>query len=656
MKKYLKYMILLLVAGRVMAAVLSLLPTEQVKELGAAEGAADLRADLSAGKIVQVTSGWESYPGQLYAPADFAAERTGDPIVWENKYGEGQSVGTHRMTLLLPPGEIAAVSFRSVDYATKVYLDGKLVGETGVVGTAKESTTPQVNNCDFIFLPQTEKTEIILQYANFHHRRGGHPPELTVGSPAGLMYLAQKSTFAQVIVVGVLFTAFLYHLSMFLLYGGRRTFLYFALCCLAFAIRAFLPLFTIFVRSYDWMLMIRLEYLDMFAGAALLMLFFHSLFPELLSKRILRTVAALLVIYCVVVVFTEPVFFSRLLTIIQPLCLLAVGYITIKLLLGVKKGGLTVFLAFAGIALFLAAAVNDVLLLNKLPSLAMHLMPAGIVIFTLAYMVILSMEFAEKERQLEAAKINQEKMLAEKAVLEQMSRLKNEFLSNVSHELKTPLTVVSNYAQLSGRQLTLDKDKDEVSGNLRKIQAEADRLALMVGQLLDITRIEEGRIQWNKSAVDIADVLGRTVATHFPMLDQNNNRLEIRADEKMPPVYADDNKIIQVLVNLIANALRYTRNGTITVAAELSAEPGFITVTVWDTGDGIDPEFLPLIFERFQTGESRTDAGTGLGLFITRKIVEEHGGRIWAESKQNRGTVIRFTLPLYARGGENEKQ
>jgi len=283
-------------------------------------------------------------------------------------------------------------------------------------------------------------------------------------------------------------------------------------------------------------------------------------------------------------------------------------------------------------------------------------MPAGIVIFTLAYMVILSMEFAENERQLEAAKINQEKMLAEKAVLEQMSRLKNEFLSNVSHELKTPLTVVSNYAQLSGRQLELDKDKDEVSGNLHKIQAEADRLALMVGQLLDVTRIEEGRIQWNKSALDMTDILKRTVATHFPVLDQNNNRLEIQADEKMPPVYADDNKIIQVLVNLIANSLRYTRDGMITIGAELSKEPGFVTVTVCDTGDGIDPEFLPHIFERFQTGESRTDAGTGLGLFISKKIIEEHGGRIWAESERNRGTAIHFTLPVYAGNGEKEKQ
>ncbi|MDR1131924.1 MAG: sensor histidine kinase [Oscillospiraceae bacterium] len=616
--------------------------------IAAADGTADLQAAVSGGQIVAVTSGWRSYPGKLYAPEDFAAGTVSAPVQWENKYGEGESVGSHRMILLLPAGETTAIRFRSVDYATKVYINGAFAGEVGTVGATKEETTPRVSDCYFVVTPETAETEIIIQYANFHHRRGGYPPELTVGAPAALTRLSQKDTGAQVMVAGLLFTAFLYHLAMFLLYGERRTFLYFAMCCLTFAIRAMLPLFIVFIPDYNWPLMIRIEYIDMFSGAALFILFSRNMFPELFSKRILWTGAAVLAAYNIIVIFTAPALFSRLLVIIQPLCLIIVGYITVRLGLALRKGGLTVFLAFAGIALFLVAAVNDVLYLNKLPNVGENLMPVSISVMTLAYMMILSIEFAENERRLEAEAgrlsmemaMKEQALAADNAALDRLSRMKTELITTVSHETKTPLAVLSVYAELIAKELRRKGVDEQAAKDLDTIMEETQRISRLMDELQDHIRKQDGRLL--KTRLDLNELINGVVRLYTPIMARKNNKLTIHIFGDLPDSYACSGEITQVLFNLLQNAHNHSESGKIDIAA--APEKDGIVVTVSDTGGGIPPELLPHLFER---GESGDENGTGLGLYICKEIIDRHGGVIDIESEPGRGTAVRFTLPAW---------
>lgn len=233
-------------------------------------------------------------------------------------------------------------------------------------------------------------------------------------------------------------------------------------------------------------------------------------------------------------------------------------------------------------------------------------------------------------------------VVSEHDMLVEINEMKTTFLSDASHELKTPLAAMSGYAQNAEYELT-NGSTDSVMEKLKRISSEANRMALMVTQILDVTRIEEGRLVLDPTPCDLDQLVRETVETYFAVLNKNNNRLALRIPLELPKVKADSARMQRVFVNLISNALKHTRNGTILIKAE--DEGAKIKVTVKDTGCGISPEDLPHIWERYYKGK-RSETGTGLGLFICKFIIESHGGKIWVESEENKGTSFMFTLPV----------
>lgn len=248
-----------------------------------------------------------------------------------------------------------------------------------------------------------------------------------------------------------------------------------------------------------------------------------------------------------------------------------------------------------------------------------------------------------QQKELEKAR---KMLLEENAALEHLNQLKTEFLGNVSHELKTPLTVVSGYAQTSEMQLYGQQENEAVINKMKLISSEAERLALMVGQILDLTRIEEGRMILDRKPCRIDEIIQIAVDTHFPILNKNNNRLILKIDSGLPKIYADESRIVQVIVNLVANAIRFTNSGTITIFAVYKGN--YVEVSVCDTGMGIESDRLSVIFERYnQSAKNKgIDTGTGLGLYICKHIIEEHGGTITVESELEKGSIFRFIVPV----------
>jgi signal transduction histidine kinase len=271
---------------------------------------------------------------------------------------------------------------------------------------------------------------------------------------------------------------------------------------------------------------------------------------------------------------------------------------------------------------------------------------------------------------------------AQQKELLRLDKMKTEFLGNISHELKTPLAVMSGHAQTAQTRLKALPESEETLALAEKmtiIVSAADALSRMVEQVLNVTKIDEGRMVWDFRPCRIGEIIRHAVRSHFSVLNKNKNELLIHDDPELPEIFADAHAIEQVMINLIANAARHTQRGTITITAErlnsggktLTAADGDsevvvteadgndgvlvtatdngggIAVTVADTGTGILPERLPHIFERYnrpdQPGE--TDTGTGLGLYVCKQIIEAHGGEISAESEAGKGTAIRFTLP-----------
>ncbi len=253
-------------------------------------------------------------------------------------------------------------------------------------------------------------------------------------------------------------------------------------------------------------------------------------------------------------------------------------------------------------------------------------------------------------RYIQMYQYNQRQLAEKNESLKALDTMKTEFLSNISHELKTPLTVISSYAQLTGKSLASQPASEGLQRNMRLIESEADRLSLMVSQILDVTRIEEGRLPMRMHPCALAELAQKTLDIYYPAFGKNRNRLVLDAPAEELRVFCDPGRITQVLVNLIGNAVQHTQNGVITV--RVAANPPFAAVEVADTGTGMRADQIARLFERYYTSAADEETGTGkntgtgLGLFICRHIIEEHGGAITVESETGKGTCVRFTLPL----------
>ncbi len=222
--------------------------------------------------------------------------------------------------------------------------------------------------------------------------------------------------------------------------------------------------------------------------------------------------------------------------------------------------------------------------------------------------------------------------------------MKSQLLSTVSHELRTPLASIKGFATTLLRQ---DVKWDEATQRdfLRIIEEEADRLTEIIDNLLDMSQIEAGALRVAKEPVllrqlirEVVDEMRMRTEAHYFVVD---------LPSEMPRVLADPRRIRQVLTNLIGNAIKYSKRGQITVACEV--EDGHVTVSVSDQGDGIPAQYLDKVFERFfqiDGATTRRVGGSGLGLSISRSIVEAHNGKMWVESIQGQGSTFRFTLPL----------
>jgi two-component system sensor histidine kinase GlrK len=231
--------------------------------------------------------------------------------------------------------------------------------------------------------------------------------------------------------------------------------------------------------------------------------------------------------------------------------------------------------------------------------------------------------------------------------LKEIDRIKSDFFSLMSHELRTPLTSIKEGSSLLAENLKNTGLTENQHKLLAIISEESARLIKLVNALLDLAKMEAGMMSYNFVKADIADLITRAVREIEPLAVTKNIRVAIKAETGPVPVRADHERILQVLRNLIGNAIKFTpANGTVSVSAQ-PVKHG-VKIAVADTGTGIARESLDTIFDKFQQGAARRPnkiKGTGLGLSIVKHIVESHGGKVWAESTLGKGSTFIFVLP-----------
>jgi len=249
---------------------------------------------------------------------------------------------------------------------------------------------------------------------------------------------------------------------------------------------------------------------------------------------------------------------------------------------------------------------------------------------------------------------------------EKANEAKSAFLSTVSHELRTPLTSVLGFAKIIRKRLEekifpivdkkdpkTEKTIGQISENLHVVISEGERLTHLINDVLDLAKIEAGKMEWNQESVSMSEVAERAIAATTSLFDQKALKLVKNIDIDLPAITGDRDKLIQVIINLISNSVKFTDKGS--VACTVSQQKDEIVVSISDTGIGIAPGDFGAVFEQFKQvgGDTLTDKpkGTGLGLPICKEIVEHHGGRIWLESEVGKGSTFSFALPITKTNG-----
>ena len=257
-----------------------------------------------------------------------------------------------------------------------------------------------------------------------------------------------------------------------------------------------------------------------------------------------------------------------------------------------------------------------------------------------------SKELESKQHELEAA--TAELRLANER-LRELDRMKDDFISTVTHELRTPLTSVRALSEMLH-----DDPRMELADRKRFlgiIVSETERLTRLINQILDMAKLESGRAEWTSSAVDIGQVVREAMDSLGQLFREKAVALVGDIPAQGPIVQADRDRLTQVMVNLLSNAVKFVPGGSGRVVVRVTAEDRLVRVLVADNGPGLTREECSVIFEKFrQGGNTMTDKpkGTGLGLPISRQIVEYFGGNLWVESEPGAGANFIFTVPLPA--------
>lgn len=599
------------------------------------------------------------YSGAFYTSEDFAAGMVSQEGV---RYrDEGESLGDHgtlRLELKLPPGEVYTITAGSVSYAQRLFINGKECALIGETGASIETISPMSKRYIEDFLSEGDITEIVIHYSAFVHADAGGLYSMELGLLRNVARAEQVKTFQGAANTATLLTAMLFFFGLFLFFPGSRSLLWFTLACGCIALRGLLTgdkTLMLLLPELNWYAAIRMEYLTTCGMALFSVLYVNSLFPGAASKWAVRMFVASCVAEIIFISVTQTFVFTRYAVIITGVCAAFGGYLLISIAVCALRKKLTSPLSgMERLVLLFGTGVYGALSIigawtHQTASLLLGLdyPQVGMTVFLFINILALTLGFSRTQRELDQALKNERELEKNNQLLTRLDRIKSNFLSDITHELKTPLAGISGLAQYTRAQLRQGLADGETDENLGEIIGESMRLAELVDRVLELSVEKEERASFSR--VSIGSLFHRVRAVSAPILSRNENYMTVRADEDIAPLYGDEDMLLQVLLNLITNANRHSKGQEILLMA--TAKGTMAEIRIADRGDGIPKEILPFIFIRGESG----DGGSGLGLAICKEVVESHGGAIDLLSEEGNGTSVWFTIP-FAKEQSNEQK
>jgi two-component system, sensor histidine kinase ChiS len=621
-------------------------------QLLAKEGTLDLiNWDFKKDGVANLDGEWEFYWNQLLTYEDF---QNGNPIkpdgyfkvpsVWTNYTLNGLKIpengyATYRLKVKTNNMDILkGLKILTSSTSYKLMINNKVVAESGVVGKNQESSKPEFRPQAVCFESSTNDFEIIIQISNYVYSRGGMWHSIYMGNDNDIRKLKEFDSGKAMFMFGVAMIMSLYHITLFLLRKRDKSALYFGLLLLVVAIRITITgeyLILNFISSASVKWMVTVEYMTMYWGLIMTIAFVHEIYPKEVSAKVMKITMYIGVIFSIFTIFTPISIFTKYLILYEVLIILMYSYIFFSIIQAfIKKREGAILLLIEAI-IVLPAFISDVLYhWNKIQDKYGPSMEIAV------FMVIFIQSYILAER-FSLAFENVEK-LSDKLI--SMDKLKDEFLANTSHELRTPLNGVINITDslLKGIAGNLNLTQEE---NLQVILASSRRLYNLISDIMDISNLEHNELKIYPKPIDIRMIAEKVIFALEYLKGGKNIVFENYIPKNIPLVFCDEERMGQIFYNLLENALKFTEEGYIKVSANFSNN--IATIVIEDTGVGIKENNLEGIFNSFgQINERKNYEGTGIGLSITKQLIELQGGNIYVKSEYGKGSSFFFTLQL----------
>ncbi|MBO9606851.1 MAG: response regulator [Paenibacillaceae bacterium] len=610
---------------------------------------------------VKLEGQWEFYWQRQLMFADFRNGRGPQPDRYAEVPNEwngykvngaklaGSGYATYRLQIKLQaPVKELALKVLPLATAYRVYANDRLLVSNGQAGTTSADFEAYGKPQTIVFEPPGDSFALIVHVSNFDYVKGGLSRNLLLGSPDAMQAYNQGLAYKDFFLAGCLMMAVFYSIGSYALNREEKISLYFGLVCLVFLCR--IPLTSSYF-IYEWMPTATIQltewinyvtyHLDILFYALMIREFFPSLFARRVSRTLVVGTAVLMVLLAVLPLRIYSEFY--LVSDVLGFAALAYPYYVI-VKAAVKKLRYS-WLVFFGNGLLLTLVVLDVANTELNRYEMGYFSNYGIIVFTFIYTFILARRFAQSFKETKTLSLQ----------LLELDKLKDEFLANTSHELRTPLQGIVSISEslIDGVEGPLTERQ---ARNLDLVVASGKRLTQLIHDILDLSRLKHGDIHLTKRHVRIEPLVDFVMA----VCQQTHASKPIVWKRDIPPelpaVWADENRLVQILFNLAGNAVKFTERGEVKVSVSAKPETGTVEIDVTDTGIGIAPDRMDMIFYPFTQADAsiiRSYGGAGLGLSITKQLIDLHGGRIDAVSTPGVGS--RFTVSLPVASGEEEE-
>ncbi|MFC5702634.1 ATP-binding protein [Cohnella faecalis] len=610
--------------------------------------------DLDESPTVALNGEWKFYPGKLLTHRDtpLAADQARNiqvPGDWSGAQaedsGSSYGYGTYQLRILIePPDQPIAFWLQGIQASSSVEINGLAAAQTGEPAAAANEYKPK--NISYTASHSVEgatEIELLIRVANFDDPyKGGILSPIRFGSQAAIDYVRWYSIGFQLVSFVILLLHGLYASILCLFNPGERTLLFVVLLTLAVGVSVvaghdnllmlWLPI------NYTWALKIRL--LSLLWQTFFILLVFRRFSSAPPKNNLLRIYTVSLIAFSgLLLVAPAPLvngmFHLGIFTVFYLFPFAWFIYIVGTMIFKKQTDNDSVFLMLS------AAGIMCNFLWSLWDSIIREVTAVYYPIDIIAAIVGFSTYWFKKyfRNASENAKLNEQ--------LQKADKLKDQFLANTSHELRTPLHGIMNIAQN-----VVAKEKEMLNERSLKdmelLITISRRMSHMLGDLLDVARLQEHRIVLQQEPLQIQSTVPGVIGMLKYMMESKPIQLNMDIAESLPPVMADEKRLVQILYNLLHNALKYTEEGTISISAE--TRNGHAIIHISDTGVGMDDETQERIFLPYEQGSYGISdgRGIGLGLSICKQLIELHGGTLTVRSEPGMGSVFSFELPLAA--------